>query len=217
MIAGPSTRKSEGPPRAEPVLRFGRKVDRFRIEYLLGEDPKFTVETDLAEKARMIPLVARPSRLANPNEQDVAVAIDPDRLHVLHVARGLSFVPAFFARTRVKVRLPGLDRLFNRAKVHPGHHQHFAALCVLYDRGHEPIVVPADGESLGDVLNGAHGFGPLAALEAFDDLGSPFEAAELAELDSGDFSEADVGARLSMKNSIILSVLSAVCPISGPT
>ena len=49
--------------------------------------------------------------LAGLDQEHVAIAIEPDRFDVLHVARSRSLVPVRAPGTREEVRLPGRDVL----------------------------------------------------------------------------------------------------------
>ena len=74
-------------------MRSGRPVDRSRLEDGLGHDFQPALLVEPPEEAGAIPLVAGPPHLADPDQEDVGVAIDPDRLDVLDVSRGLPLVP----------------------------------------------------------------------------------------------------------------------------
>src|SRR5690349_5856208 len=74
----------------------------------------------------------------------VAVAVEADLAHALHVARGLALLPQRAARARPVHRLAALDGLAQRLAIHPCDHQHLARGRVLRHRGHEAVGVPGD-------------------------------------------------------------------------
>src|SRR5690606_13383883 len=97
------------------------------------------------EEARSTTGVAGdPALLLDLQQHRVAVAVDADLAHVLHVARRLALAPQPATRTRPVDGAPGSGRLRERFTVHPRQHQHLAGARILrYDRD-QSVVVPAD-------------------------------------------------------------------------
>ncbi len=93
-------------------------------------------------KARALAGVAcRPGGL-HERKHRIAVAVQPQRAHLLHVPARRPLVPRLLARAAPQVKLAGLARARQRLLVHVGEHQHLAAAPVLHDTGHEaPLVV----------------------------------------------------------------------------
>ena len=108
-----------------------------------------TVGSDLSEETAPIAFMTRAADLANLDQEDVAVAVDRDRLDVLNVPRGSPFVPVGLARARIKMRLAGRDRPLDRSRVHPSHHQDLGGLDVLHNRRDEAVARPLNGAEQG--------------------------------------------------------------------
>src|SRR5262249_8326923 len=107
-------------------IRIGpirRPVPGAWVEDGLGRELKTSGVPDSAEEARPKTFMTCATDLPGLDQDDVAVAVDPDRLDVLHMPRGRAFVPVRPTRTRIEMRLPGGERLPQRQLVHPGHHQ----------------------------------------------------------------------------------------------
>src|SRR5439155_9148485 len=99
--------------------------------------------SDSPEEARPFARVARGPHLVDAHEQRVAVAVEPDVLHVLHVAGRLALAPQLLPRPAPEYGPPLLERARKRIRVHPGHHEHVAVLRILHHRGDEtPVVEP---------------------------------------------------------------------------
>jgi hypothetical protein len=127
-------RESAGKPR-----RLFLPVNDARIEDALADDADL-ISVKLSEEAALIALVARgPTALANLEEDRVGVAVDEDRLDVLHVAAFLALAPQSLAATAIIARESSPDCLFERLLVHPGEHQDFTRLHVLGDHGDEAV------------------------------------------------------------------------------
>ncbi len=95
-------------------------------------------------KARALARMARRARRLHQREQRVAIAVDAQRPHGLHVAAGFALVPLFAARAAPQVQLAGLARALQRLLVHIGERQHLAAAPVLHHARHEAIAVVFD-------------------------------------------------------------------------
>src|SRR6185437_10127213 len=79
------------------------------------------------------------------NEQDrVAIAIEPDLAHALHVARLLALAPQLVPRARPVMRLARVAGQRQRVTVHPRERQHAMRRGILRDRGSKSVLVPAN-------------------------------------------------------------------------
>ena len=85
--------------------------------------------------------MARDARPPYPHlEPDhVLVAVDPDLRDVEHVAALLALLPDLLPRAGPEVGDTRLDREPERLPVHPGEHQHVAALRRRHDRRDQPV------------------------------------------------------------------------------
>ena len=85
--------------------------------------------------------MARRAGLFDLNQQRVAVAIERDVPHLLHVAAAFALHPEFLPRPAPEMRPPGFDGFFERRAVHPRHHQHAAGFLFLHDGGNQAVRV----------------------------------------------------------------------------
>ena len=110
-----------------------------------------------AMKAAALPGVTRWARGLHEGEQAVAVAVNAQRAHRLHVAAGFALVPRTLARATPQVQLARLARARERLLIHVGEHQHLSGAPVLHDAGTRPrssyvTSSSTDSPSLTDVL-----------------------------------------------------------------
>src|SRR4029079_17793717 len=117
-------------------------------EHRIGLDPAPLV----ARALEAIEEAAAPARVAgnagdgfDAQEHRVRVAIETDLEDTLHVPGRLALFPERSPRAGPVDRLARLGRLRKRFAVHPREHEHFAALRILGDGGHEPVGIPGDG------------------------------------------------------------------------
>ena len=133
------------------TTRSLRPVDPIGLENRRSDDLQPPLVVDPSPEARSITLVASAPHLARPDEQDVGIAIDVDRLDHLDVPRSSPLVPRRLPRPRIEMGLPGRQRLSDRGFVHPCHHQDFARLRILDDRRDQAIGGPLDRLEKGQV------------------------------------------------------------------
>ena len=77
-------------------------------------------------------------------EQDITVTVVVGGAHPLTVSRGVSLAPAFLPAAGPEDRPAGLERLRDRVRVHPGHHQHRPTTVLLHDGRNQAVGVVAD-------------------------------------------------------------------------
>src|SRR5262245_39406356 len=117
-----------------------------------GDDAPLAV-LHAPEEAAPIALVAGGARLLDLHEHAVAVAVDVDLLHVLHVTRALSLDPELVPR-RAPVRgATGPERVMPGLRVHVGDHQDLAGAGVLRDRRDEAATLREIGLGHGAVVS----------------------------------------------------------------
>src|SRR4051812_23189798 len=109
------------------------------LEPLLGHADLLAGDADGAEEAGMVIFVAGSADLLDLNEQGVAVAIEGDVLHGLHVPAGFAFHPKFLAGAAPEMRFAGSDGRLEGSAIHPGHHQDAAGGLLLHDRGDKAV------------------------------------------------------------------------------
>src|SRR5439155_23949621 len=81
----------------------------------------------------------------HPKQDRVAVAVFRQLLDCECVAGRFALVPETVAGAAEEMRLTALARQADRLVVHPGEHQHAAAVCILDDRRGELRLHPATG------------------------------------------------------------------------
>ena len=80
-------------------------------------------------------------RWLNEYKQRITIAIVPNLADVLDVARGAAFVPQRLAAAAPKVGLARLLCQAQRLGVHPGDHEHVAAVAVLHNGRYQPLLI----------------------------------------------------------------------------
>src|ERR1700689_3204954 len=118
------------------LARFPRD-GRFHGLGYLGE----IVAARRAEKAAARAGVAGGTGLIDQQQQRIAVAIDAQLHQTLHMARAFALAPELLARARPVADAAGLERLLDRFAIHPGQHQHLAAVGLLRPRGDETLAI----------------------------------------------------------------------------
>src|SRR5581483_2178249 len=92
-----------------------------------------------AEKAGLITFVTGRPDLLDLDQKRVAVAIEGNVLDSLRVAAGFAFHPELLTGTAPEMSFAGLQGFFQRAAVHPGHHQDAAGFVFLDDGRNQPL------------------------------------------------------------------------------
>ncbi len=133
-----------GPGRVNLPMRGRAVIDLCRVfQYRIRHLPMAVIEA--VEKTGLAPGVAGDAaRLLHLQQHHVAVAIEADIAHGLHMAGLFALVPQLVARARPIHRFAALVRQLQRLAVHPGEHEHAAGVRVLRDGGHEPAGIPFD-------------------------------------------------------------------------
>src|ERR671920_989755 len=109
----------------------------------LGRD---RLEVPVVEAGPLAGVAGGPGGL-HEHEDRVLVAVEPELLHALDVARGLALVPELLARARPEPRLAGLARAPERLVVHVRERQHLAGAGVLDYAGQKVHGVIMDASS----------------------------------------------------------------------
>src|SRR5207302_10309753 len=108
------------------------------------DDIPLSVLEALVEAALAAGVARDAAHLLDDQQDAVAVAVEADLAHSLHVPRTLALAPELVARARPVMRAIGLHRPRQRLAIHPGERQHAVRRGVLRNRGHEAVDVPAD-------------------------------------------------------------------------
>src|SRR4029079_19190676 len=112
------------PAAARPSTTTGAKPVRLRAASATGDQA--VVEAGAGAR------VAGRTLLVDLDQERVAVAVEPDLLDPLPVARGLPLHPVLTARPAPERRPPGGQRAVQRLVVHPAQHQHLAGVVLLH-------------------------------------------------------------------------------------
>jgi hypothetical protein len=92
-------------------------------------------------EAAFITFMTRGALLADLYEQRVGVAIKIYLVYVLNVTGTLSFMPHFIPAPAEKPGLPAAERFRDGLFVHVSQHQHLVGSTLLYDYGHQPVII----------------------------------------------------------------------------
>src|SRR4051794_19450676 len=108
------------------------------------------LELAVVKAGALAGVAGRPGGL-DQRQHGVAVAVEPQRLDRLRVARCRALVPQLAARAAPQVQLAGLPCARHRLLVHVRERQDLARAPVLDDAGHEPALVVGDVHGRGIV------------------------------------------------------------------
>src|SRR4051812_14608307 len=118
----------------------------WRLDHGVGGDPApaAAVIEQVEETAAAPGVAGDAARGFHLQHERVAVAVQPDLAHALHMARALALLPQGAPRPRPVHRLARIDGALQRLAAHPRDHQDLVRGGVLRHRGHQALGVPGD-------------------------------------------------------------------------